>query len=135
MSDFNERVIEQFRANEGRVGPPFEGMPMLLLHTRGAKSGEPRINPLATFEEPESWLIVASAGGSPRHPAWYHNLRAHPETTIEVGTETVPVRATVIGPEERPGLWQHIVSRAPAFASYESRTGGREIPIVRLSRR
>jgi deazaflavin-dependent oxidoreductase (nitroreductase family) len=92
-SDFNAQIIEEFRANEGRVGGPFEGLPLLLLHHTGAKSGKRYINPLAYQADNGRYVIFASKGGAPTNPGWYYNLRANPDTTIEVGTETIPVNA------------------------------------------
>ena len=133
MSDFNDRIIAEFRANEGRVGGPFAGSPMLLLHSTGAKSGEERVNPLATFPQDEGWVIVASAAGQPKNPGWYYNLLANPETTIEFGTETVPVRATVVE-EGRDALWAHVIATNPGFQGYQDRAE-RTIPLVRLTPR
>ena len=133
MSSFNDRIIAEFRENEGRVGAPFEGQSILLLHSIGAKSGEPRVNPLATFPDSGGWIIVASAGGQPKHPAWYHNLVAHPEVEIEVGTETVPVRAEIVT-DGYDALWSSITARMPGFQGYQDRVD-RTIPLVRLTRR
>src|SRR2546422_7323642 len=104
--NFNTKVIDEFHANEGRVGGPFEGLSILLLHHTGAKSGERRINPLAYRRDDGRYVIFASKGGSPTHPAWYHNLKAYPETTIEVGTETIDVTAGVASGEERERLFR-----------------------------
>src|SRR4029077_20693415 len=93
-ADFNARIIDEFRANEGRVGGGFQGTPLLLLHHTGARSGASRVNPLAYLADGGRYVIFASKGGAPTDPAWYHNLRAHPATTIEVGTETLDVVAS-----------------------------------------
>jgi deazaflavin-dependent oxidoreductase (nitroreductase family) len=133
-SQFNERIIAEFRANGGKVGGPFEGAPMLLLATTGAKTGQPRINPLVYLPDGDRYVIIASKGGSPTNPDWYHNLVANPETTIEVGTETVPVRASVLTGEERDRLYARQASLRPAFAEYQQRTM-RTIPVIALERR
>lgn len=134
MTDFNTRVITEFRENGGKVGPPFEGAPLVLLHSVGAKSGEQRISPLMSFPDDEGWVIVASKAGAPTNPAWYHNLIANPETTVEFGTETYEVTASVIPDEERATLWAEITANNPGFAEYEAKTE-RTIPLVRLTKR
>lgn len=133
-NNFNDRIIEEFRANKGVVGGPFAGAPMLLLATTGAKSGAARTNPLVYLPDGDRFIIFASKGGAPNHPAWYHNLVAHPETTIEVGTETIPVTATVVTGEERDRLYAAQAALRPAFADYEAKTT-RRIPVVALHRR
>jgi deazaflavin-dependent oxidoreductase (nitroreductase family) len=133
-SNFNERIIEEFRANKGVVGGPFAGAPMLLLATTGAKSGQPRTNPLVYLPDGDRFIIFASKGGAPKNPDWYHNLVAHSETTIEVGTETIPVTATVITGEERDRLYATQASLRPAFADYQAKTA-RRIPVIALNRR
>ena len=134
MSDFNTRVIDDFRANGGHVGPPFNTDRLVLVHHVGAKSGEARIAPLMSFPDDAGWIVVASKGGAPENPAWYYNLQANPETVVEAGTETVPVTASVISPEEREQLWPAVKQSNPAFAQYETQTE-RTIPLVRLARR
>ena len=133
-NNFNDRIIEEFRANKGVVGGPFAGAPMLLLATTGAKSGAARTNPLVYLPDGDRFIIFASKGGAPNHPAWYHNLVAHPETTIEVGTETIPVTATVVTGEERDRLYAAQAALRPAFADYEAKTT-RRIPVIALERR
>lgn len=135
MSGFNDRIIDEFRANEGRVGHGFENSTMVLLHSIGAKSGVERITPLVCFPETDAWVIVASAAGSPRHPAWFHNLVAHPETDIEVGAETVPVTATEVTGDDHARLYAAIAATNPAFSGYQEKATQRTIPLVRLSRR
>jgi len=130
-SGWNARIIEEFRANEGRVGGDFEGATMLLLHTTGAKTGQVRVNPLVYLPDGERYVIFASKGGAPTNPDWYHNLLAHPEVAIEVGTQTVPVRARVITGPERDELYAKQVARRPQFAEYERKTA-RAIPVVAL---
>lgn len=135
MNDFNQQIIEEFRANGGKVGGPFEGAPMLILHSTGAKSGKERINPLVFQPNGERWVIFASKAGAPTHPDWYHNLVAQPEASIEVGTDTVPVTATVAEGDEHDQLWEAQKAAAPGFAEYEEKAQGRRIPVVILTRR
>lgn len=130
-NDWNLRVIEEFRANEGRVSGPFEGAPMILIHHRGAKSGTERVNPLMYQKVEDGYAIFASKGGAPTNPDWYYNLVANPETTVEVGTETIPVRARVAQGEERERIWEKHKRAYPGFAEYE-KTANREIPVVIL---
>ena len=127
----NARVIEEFRANAGTVGGPWEGATMLLLHTRGAKSGRPRVNPLVYLPDGERYVIIASKGGAPEDPQWYRNLLADPDVEIEVGTRRISVRATEITGPERDELYARQVERRPAFAEYEKRTT-RPIPVIAL---
>jgi deazaflavin-dependent oxidoreductase (nitroreductase family) len=133
-SNFNDRIIEEFRANSGVVGGPFAGAPMLLLATTGAKSGAHRTNPLVYLPDGDRYIIFASKGGAPNNPDWYHNLVAHPETTVEIGTETIPVTAVVVTGEERDRLYAAQAALRPAFADYEAKTT-RKIPVVALNRR
>jgi len=132
--DWNRRIIEEFRANAGKVGGPFENVPMLLLHHRGAKSGTERVSPLAYRRDGDRYVIFASKGGAPANPAWYHNLVANPEVAIEVGTETVAVRASVAEGDERERLWTVQKQEFPGFADYEQKTT-RQIPVVVLDPR
>ncbi len=134
MNDFNAQIIADFRANGGYVGPPFNSDKLVLLHHVGAKSGETRVSPLMSFPDDEGWVIVASKGGAPTNPAWFHNLKANPDTVIEFGTETIPVHASVIEGDERDARWARITAVNAGFASYEKKTD-RTIPLVRLSRR
>ena len=135
MANWNERIIEEFRANNGRVGGPFEGHTLLLLHHRGAKSGVERVNPLACQPlDDGAWAVFASKGGAPTNPDWFHNLVANPDATIETGTEVVPVRARVAAGEERERIWTRQKQVMPGFATYEQRTP-RQIPVVILERR
>jgi deazaflavin-dependent oxidoreductase (nitroreductase family) len=130
-NDWNRNIIDEFRANEGRVGGPFERQPLLLLHHRGAKTGAERVNPLAYQKLDNGYAIFASKGGAPDNPDWYHNLIANPKTTVEVGTETVPVQARVARGEERERIWTEQKRFNPGFAEYEKRTS-REIPVIVL---
>jgi len=136
MSTWNERnhkIIEEFRANEGKVGGFFEGRTLLLLHTTGAKSGKERVTPVVTKEDGDRLVIVASKGGAPTHPDWYHNLVANPVVTIEFGTEEFQANATVSSEPERSELYDVFASDMPAFAEYEKQAG-RIIPVVTLAR-
>ena len=131
--DFNTRIIEEFRAKGGKLPGPAEGSSLLLLHTRGARSGADRVNPVTYQPLPDGWAIFAAHAGAAKHPAWYHNLVAHPETIIEIGTETIPVRARVATGEEREGIWARQKAFYPRFAKYEEQTT-REIPVIVLER-
>jgi deazaflavin-dependent oxidoreductase (nitroreductase family) len=134
MSDWNEKVIEEFRANAGRVGGMFEGASMILIHHIGAKSGVERVAPLVHFpEDDDRTVIVASAGGAPNHPAWYHNLKANPKIEVEVGAETYTVVADEITGPERDEVWERVTTAAPGFADYQRKTD-RVIPLLRLTR-
>jgi deazaflavin-dependent oxidoreductase (nitroreductase family) len=134
INERNARVIEEFRANGGSVGGPWEGATMLLLHTKGAKSGQPRVNPLVYLPDGERYVIIASKGGAPEDPQWYRNLLADPNVEIEVGMRRLPVRATEITGPERDELYARQVARRPAFAEYEQRTT-RKIPVIALKPR
>jgi deazaflavin-dependent oxidoreductase (nitroreductase family) len=134
MSEWNDKVIEEFRANEGRVGGNFEGAPILLLHSTGAKSGQERVNPMMYQAVGDGFAVFASKAGADTNPDWYHNLLAHPEARIEVGTETLDVIARVLDPEEREPVWTQQKERYPGFAGYEEKTE-RVIPVVLLERR
>jgi deazaflavin-dependent oxidoreductase (nitroreductase family) len=127
----NTRIIEEFRANGGKVGPPFEGRPMLLLHTKGRKTGQPRINPLVYLADGDRFVIIASKGGAPRDPQWYRNLVANPDVEIEVDTRTIPVKAVVVTGPERDELYARQAVVMPAFAEYQRRAG-RVIPVIAL---
>jgi deazaflavin-dependent oxidoreductase (nitroreductase family) len=129
--DFNARIIEEFRANEGAVGGPFEGAPLLLLHTTGARSGQERVNPLVYRRLGDSYVVFGSKGGSPEHPAWYHNLVAHPGVQAEIGTQTLKLTARVARGDERERIWSAQKIDNPGFASYERKTS-RQIPVVIL---
>jgi deazaflavin-dependent oxidoreductase (nitroreductase family) len=131
-ADWNAQIIEEFHANAGRVGGMFEGMPLLLLHHTGAKSGTSRINPLAYLADGDRYAIFASKGGAPENPAWYHNLKAHPDVKIEVGAETLDVVASEASGEERGRLWHTQVERVPQFGDYETQTP-RTIPVMILT--
>jgi deazaflavin-dependent oxidoreductase (nitroreductase family) len=131
VNDFNRRIIEEFRANRGKVGGNFEGAPMLLLHTTGAKTGVERVNPVVYQPDGDRYVIFGSKAGADTHPDWYHNLLAHPEATIEVGAQTVAVVARLAEGEERDRRWSRQKELMPAFADYERKTS-RSIPVIVL---
>jgi deazaflavin-dependent oxidoreductase (nitroreductase family) len=130
VSDWNQKVIEEFRANGGKV-ESLGNAPLLILHTTGAKSGEDRESPVLYRERGDDLVIFASFAGGPVNPAWYHNLVAHPDATVEMGTETRPVRARVATGEERDRLWEWNKEDYPTFGDYEVKTE-RTIPVVIL---
>jgi deazaflavin-dependent oxidoreductase (nitroreductase family) len=132
-NDFNKNVIAEFRANEGKVGGMFSGAPMLLLTTTGAKSGQTRTTPLVHTRDGEKIVVIASKGGAPTSPAWYHNLVANPTVNVEVGTESFPARATVVTGPERDRLYGAQAALMPNFAEYQTKTT-RKIPVVVLER-
>lgn len=131
VNDWNRKIIEEFRANGGKVGGQFEGAPILVLHTRGAKSGEPRVNPMVYQDLGGRYAVFASYAGAPSNPAWYHNLVAHPDVEIEIGTEKKQVTARVLDGAEREPVWQKQKTDMPGFAEYEAKTD-RTIPVVVL---
>jgi deazaflavin-dependent oxidoreductase (nitroreductase family) len=131
MADWNSKIIEEFRANGGKVGGPFEGAPLLLLHTVGAKTGQPRVNPMMYRQVPGGYAVFASKAGAPTNPDWYHNLLAHPRVTAEIGSDTVELRARVTEGEERERIWTAHKAAYPGFADYEQKTT-RQIPVVVL---
>jgi deazaflavin-dependent oxidoreductase (nitroreductase family) len=134
MPDWNQQVIDEFRANGGRVGGPFEGRTLLLLHHRGAKSGTERVNPVAYQRlSDDAVAVFASKGGGPTNPDWYHNLIANPDVAVEIGSETMRVRARVADGEERERIWERQKHDWPGFADYEAKTKGiRSIPVIVL---
>lgn len=134
-NDWNKQIIEEFRANGGKVGGRFEGAPMILVHHTGAKSGTERVSPLVYQPLGDDVAIFASKGGAPTNPDWFHNLVANPETVVEIGTETIPVVARVAEGEERERIWSKQKKVMPGFADYEQSAGDREIPVVVLERR
>jgi deazaflavin-dependent oxidoreductase (nitroreductase family) len=133
MPDFNEQVITEFRDNAGKVAGMFDGMPMILVHHVGAKSGQDRVAPLVYLPDGGRYVVFASKGGAPENPAWYHNLKAHPETEVEVGTEKFPVVAEEISGDERDRLYAAQVAAMPQFGDYERNTD-RKIPVIALKR-
>jgi deazaflavin-dependent oxidoreductase (nitroreductase family) len=130
-SDWNSKIIEEFRANQGKVGGPFAGAPLLLLHTVGARTGQPRVNPVMYQPVGGSYAIFATKGGAPTHPAWYHNLLAHPRLSAEIGSQTVPLVARVAEGAERDRIWTVQKRDQPGFADYETKTT-RQIPVIIL---
>jgi deazaflavin-dependent oxidoreductase (nitroreductase family) len=133
FNDFNKQIIEEFRANGGKVGGMFEGANLLLLTATGAKSGKRTTSPVMYFEDGDRLFIIASKGGAPENPAWYHNLVANPDATVEIGTETFEVKAEVVKESERDELYAKAVAIAPGFGEYQTKTT-RRIPVVELHR-
>jgi deazaflavin-dependent oxidoreductase (nitroreductase family) len=131
--NWNQAIIEEFRANSGKVGGPFTGATLLLLHTTGAKSGKERVTPVAYVTDGDRLVIVASKGGAPTHPDWYYNLLANPVVTVEVGTEKFQARAAVTSEPERTRLYDKMVAMMPGFSEYPLKTT-RVIPVMTLSR-
>ena len=132
LADFNQAIIDEFRANGGVVGGPFEGATLLLLHTTGAKSGQPRVSPLAYLTVDGKMIIIGSYAGAPKDPAWVHNLRAHPRAHIEVGTDAYDVAVRELPAGERDATYPKVTEMAPAFAEYPP--GTRAIGPPRVSR-
>ena len=133
-NNFNEQVINEFRANHGKMGGPFEGAPLLLLHTTGARSGQPRVSPVMYLPDGNRYIVFASKAGADTNPDWYHNLRAHPEARIEVGDQTLDVQASEVQGADRDTLYARQAERYPGFADYERKTT-RVIPVVALTER
>ena len=132
--DYNAEIIDAFRAGQGRVGGVWEGTPLLLLHHTGAKSGRHRVTPLGYLRDGGRYVAIASNGGAPRHPAWYRNVMADPNVTIEVGTDTVEVVASEATGDERERLFRAQAARFPQLAEYE-RKADRVIPVIVLTPR
>lgn len=130
--DYNAKVIDEFRAGGGKVGGSLKGMPLLLLHHKGARSGSAYVTPLAYLRDGDRYVIFGSAAGSPKHPGWFHNVKADPHVTIEVGTEQIDLLATVVEGQERDRLFEAQVQKVPQFAGYAQKTD-RVIPVVTLS--
>jgi deazaflavin-dependent oxidoreductase (nitroreductase family) len=133
MNEFNQKIVDEFRANGGKVGEPFEGAPMILITHKGAKSGKERTNPLVYTRDGDRYVIIASKAGAPTSPDWYHNVVANPEVTVEVGTEKFRARAEVVTGEERKRLYDAQAAAMPNFREYQEKTT-REIPVVVLHR-
>ena len=131
--DRNRGIIEEFRSNQGRVGGFFEGDPVLLLSTTGAKSGQARTNPVMYLPDGDRWIIFATKGGAPTNPDWYYNVRANPDVTVEVGTDTFEAHAEITEGDERDRLYARQVELYPGFGDYERKTT-RKIPVVALTR-
>jgi len=134
VTDYNASIIEEFRANHGKVGGNFEGAPLLLLHSVGAKSGQERVSPMMYLADGDRFLVFASKAGAPDNPDWYHNLKANPDVTIEVGDDTVDVRAEELPRAERDEAYAKQAALFPGFADYERKTD-RVIPVLALTPR
>jgi deazaflavin-dependent oxidoreductase (nitroreductase family) len=132
-NDWNKMVIKEFRENDGKVGGQFAGMPLLLLHTTGAKTQQSRINPVAYTADGDSLVVIASKGGAPTNPDWYYNIIAQPLVTVEVGTEQFQAQATIPAEPERTRLYDQMAEARPGFAEYQRKTT-RVIPVVVLTR-
>jgi deazaflavin-dependent oxidoreductase (nitroreductase family) len=133
MKEINRNVIEEFRANGGKVGGQFAGAPMVLITTKGAKSGKTYINPLVYSRDGDKYVLIASFAGGPKNPSWYHNLVAHPTPTVEIGSERFQARATFPSGAERERLFDQQASQMPIFNEYRKKTA-RQIPVVVLER-
>ena len=133
MKEFNNSIVDEFRANGGKVGGPFEGATLLLLTSTGAKSGQPRLAPLAYLTIDQKMIIIGSKAGADTNPDWVHNLRAHPRAHIEVGTEAYDVTARELPADERDKTYPKVVALAPGFGDYQSKTS-RIIPLFELQR-
>ena len=133
FDDWNRQIIEEFRANGGKVGGRFDGANLLLIHTTGARSGKERVNPLGYQAVGDDYAVFGSKGGAPTNPDWYHNVLANPHVTVEVGTETFAGTARVAEGEERDRIWTRQKEAVPAFAAYEEQTT-RAIPVVVITR-
>jgi deazaflavin-dependent oxidoreductase (nitroreductase family) len=132
-NDFNAALVAEFRANGGRVGGPFADSPLLILTTTGAKSGQPRTHPLVYTTDGDHLVVIASKGGAPTNPAWYHNLVANPTATVELPGETFQVRAVEAQGDERDRLFDRQAAQMPGFADYQRNTT-RRLPVVVLER-
>jgi deazaflavin-dependent oxidoreductase (nitroreductase family) len=133
FNDWNRKIIEEFRANGGKVGGQFEGANLLLLRTTGARSGQERVNPVAYQAVGDDYAVFASKGGAPTNPDWYHNLVANPNVTVEIGNATFQGTARVAEGDERERIWARQKETWPGFADYEQKTT-RQIPVVVISR-
>ena len=132
-NDWNQKTIDEFRANAGKVGGMFAGKTLLILHTVGAKSGQERVNPVAYVADGDRLVIIASKGGAPTNPAWYYNILAHPLVTVEVGTQQFQAQAAIASDPERTRLYNQMVDMMPGFAEYRRKTT-RVIPVITLTR-
>ena len=132
VNDRNMKIIDEFRNNQGKVGGRFEGKTLLLLHTRGARSNQERINPVAYVKDDGRFVVIASKGGAPTNPDWYYNIVKNPLVTIEVGTEKLPARARVVDEPERTRLYDKMVDMLPGFDDYRRRTT-RQIPVIAIT--
>lgn len=134
MSDWNQETIDEFRANEGNVGGIFEGVPLLLLHSAGAKTGSARVHPLFYQIVDEGFAVFASKGGAPANPDWFYNVVANPSAKVEIGTETVAVKARVADGDEHDRIWDAQTKRYPQFGEYLENTSRDRIPVVVLEK-
>ncbi len=132
MSDWNKNVVAEFHANDGAVGGPFQGRPLLLLHHTGARTGAKRVNPLMYQKVESGYAIFASKGGADTNPDWFHNISSDPEVSIEVGGETLEVRARIAQGAERSEIWERQTREYPQFGDYERKTKREEIPVIVL---
>jgi len=132
-TEFNQKVIEEFRANGGKVGGQFGGAPMILITTKGAKSGKTYVHPLVYSRDGDRYVIIASFAGNPKHPSWYHNIVANPTITVEIGPERFQAKATVASGAERERLFKQQAAMMPVFNDYQKKTS-RQIPVVVLER-
>jgi len=133
MNDFNQKVIEEFRANAGKVGGQFAGAPMVLLTTKGAKSGKTYVNPLVYTRDGDKYVIIASFAGGPNNPSWYHNLVANPTVTLEIGAEKFQAKASIASGADRERLFNQQAKQMPVFNDYKTKTA-RQIPVIVLER-
>ena len=133
MNEFNQKVIEEFRASAGKVGGQFAGAPMVLLTTRGAKSGKTYVHPLVYSRDGNKYVIIASFAGGPKNPSWYHNIVAHPTVTLEIGAEKFQAKASIASGSERERLFNAQAALMPVFNDYKTKTA-RQIPVVVLER-
>lgn len=132
--DYNAKIIGEFRANEGRVGGPWQDIALILIHHIGARSGIERVSPVAYYPQPGGGFVIwAANGGSPSHPDWYHNLKANPRITVEAGSQTFTVLAQELGPAARAELWPELVSAYPQLADAQAKTS-RQFPLFLLAR-
>jgi deazaflavin-dependent oxidoreductase (nitroreductase family) len=132
-NEFNRKLIEEYRANGGKVSGMFAGAPLLLLTTTGARSGQPRVAPLAYTTDNDRLVVIASKGGAPTHPDWFYNVRSNPDVTVELGAEAFPARATILQGAERQRLFDQMAAQMPNFAEYQRNTT-RQIPVIVLER-
>jgi deazaflavin-dependent oxidoreductase (nitroreductase family) len=137
VSDWNDKMIAEFRNGNGTAGQFGRGL--VIMHTIGAKSGQERLIPVAGMRNDDGWLVIASAGGRPKHPGWYHNLKKHPDFDVEVpadgdGIETAKVTAVELGDDDYPAAWKAFTTRMPGFLEYEKTTEGRRMPIFQLKK-
>ena len=132
MDNRNSGIIDEFRANEGKVGGGFEGRPLLLLHHKGARTGAERVSPLMYQQLDGAYAIFASKGGAETNPDWFHNLRAYPKVAIEIGTDKIDVTARVARGTEQNEIWERQKREYPQFADYEQKTSREQIPVIVL---